>query len=164
MLADTLLIIDLQKGIWTNQKTDMDVVTSINEINQRIKEYWSHDKPIIFIQHNDTTLIKNSDAWQLLDNLNVSNQDYYIQTSHANAFYNTNLNELLKELVVESVEVCGSGIEYCIDATIKMAHGLGYDVQVNPKLITTRDNEFMSAKQTLAYYEGLWRDRVATII
>lgn len=52
MLADTLLIIDLQVGICTTDNTDVNLTTVVNGINKRIQEYWSHDKPIIFIQQN----------------------------------------------------------------------------------------------------------------
>lgn len=78
---------------------------------------------------------------------------------HANAFYKTNLNHLLEENKASNLEICGAQTEYCVDTTIKMAHGLGYKLQMVKGLNTTFDNSFMSAKDTISFYENIWNHR-----
>ena len=36
----------------------------------------------------------------------------------------TDFEKVLSELNINNLEVCGAQTEYCVDATIKMAHGL----------------------------------------
>ena len=48
----------------------------------------------------------------------------FVRKTHANSFYKTNLKEILDQLSVNRIEFCGAQTEYCMDATIKFAHGL----------------------------------------
>ena len=64
--SDALIVIDMQNevcaGIYRKEEL-------IEQINQRILTYRKAKKPIIFIQHNDDELIKESEGWQLLPEL-----------------------------------------------------------------------------------------------
>jgi nicotinamidase-related amidase len=165
MLADSLIVIDLQNGVCFNglhQIEDLDQV--INTINQRIQCYREANKPIIFVQHRDEDLIPNSYAWQLISALDATNSDYYVQKTHANAFFHTNLQTVLEENTVKTLEICGAQTQYCVDTTVKMAHGLGYQLQMCKGITTTYDNQYMNAKQTIAFYENIWDKRFVTFI
>ncbi|MDI6650071.1 isochorismatase family protein [Leuconostoc suionicum] len=48
-----------------------------------------------------------------------------MQTTHANSFYHTKLRKVLNEDDVQSIKIYGTQTEFCVDTTIKMAHGLG---------------------------------------
>lgn len=159
MLADALIVIDLQNGVCHGSKPIANLNKLIKKVNQRIEKYWSHDKSVIFIQHNDQQLVRDSVAWALLPTINSYPEAYYVQKTHANAFYKTKLQALLITNNIESLEICGAQTEYCVDATIKMAHGLGYQIQMKKGLSTTFDNEFMTANQTIAFYESIWQGR-----
>ncbi|CAH0418397.1 Streptothricin hydrolase [Periweissella ghanensis] len=162
MLADALIIIDLQNGVCfdPSQPQEINNLTSlVNAVNTRIEKYWELGKPIIFVQHNDENLLAQSNAWEILSTIDTSNADYYVQKTHANAFYKTNLQDILIAHDVDEIEICGAQTEYCIDTTIKMAHGLGYDVLMKHNLTTTYDNEFMSAPTTVKFYEKIWDGR-----
>lgn len=164
MLADALVIIDLQNGVCLGQNPVANLDELVDNINKRICDYWSHDKPIIFVQNTDDNLVRDSEAWQILSRINNSENDYYIEKTQANAFYQTKLHEQLTALHADTIEVCGAHTEYCLDATIKMAHGLGYDVQLKKGLTTTTDNKFMTAKQTISFYENIWQDRFLELV
>lgn len=45
------------------------------------------------------------------------------------------------------------------DATIKFAHGLGYENFMVQKATSTLNNPFMSAKETINFYENIWNHR-----
>ena len=84
----------------------------------------------------------------------------YIQTHNypdpdavASAF---GLQYFLKQLQINELEICGAQTEYCIDATVKMAHGLGYQLTMKPGASSTIDNQFMTAEETRRYFEWLW--------
>lgn len=78
---------------------------------------------------------------------------------YPNSFFDTNLDQLLTSKETKSIEMCGAQTEYCVDTTIKVAHGLGYKVRMKKGLSTTVDNQFMNAKDTIAFYEGIWNKR-----
>ena len=75
----------------------------------------------------------------------------FCKKTHANSFYKTNLKEILDRLSVNCIEFCGAQTEYCMDATIKFAHGLGYENFMVQKTTSTLNNPFMSAKETIDF-------------
>ena len=117
-------------------------------VNKRIKTYETIGKPVIFVQHEDDQLVPQTKPWEIL----------------SNSFYKTNLSVLLTELDCHSIELCGAQAEYCIDTTVKFAHGLGYQLMMCRGVTTTYDNPFMKAKETIAFYEKIWDKRFLTFL
>lgn len=72
--------------------------------------------------------------------------------------------KILNQQQVDQLEICGAQTEYCIDATIKMAHGLGYQVVMKHGAASTFDNSFMTAPETNTFFERIWRDRFLKFI
>lgn len=60
-------------------------------IQQRLARYRLDKKSVVFVQHNDEDLIREQIAWQIISELTVDAQDIRIQKTHANSFYQTNL-------------------------------------------------------------------------
>lgn len=59
--ADVLLIIDMQNGVcYYEGQTIGNLDHMIEEINKRIAEYASEEKPIIFVRHSDNYIEKGS--------------------------------------------------------------------------------------------------------
>jgi len=160
-MMDVLLVIDMQNGVCN----DNDLKEKcIKKINQRIAVYRAKNKPIIFIQHNDESLKKGQFDWEIIPELTYENEDIYVQKYHANSFYQTDLQEILLSLKTSSIEICGAQTEYCVDTTVKMAHGLGYKLQMVSGSTLTFNNTFMSAQETVYFYENIWDARFLTII
>ncbi|MHC5228811.1 cysteine hydrolase family protein [Enterococcus sp. LJL99] len=163
-LADALLIIDLQKGVCFGEEEIFNLASIIELVNQRILDYSENGKMIIFVQHNDEVLLQGKEAWEILDELNQEKADYLIQKTHANSFYQTNLKNFIETNAIHSLEICGAQTEFCLDTTVKFAHGLGYELQMLQGATTTFDNAFMSAEKTRAFYETIWDQRFLTLI
>ena len=87
----------------------------------------------------------------------------FCKKTHANSFYKTNLKEILDQLSVKRIEFCGAQTEYCMDATIKFAHGLGYENFMAQKTTSTLKNPFMSAKRRLILREHM-ESQVLTLL
>ncbi len=66
-----------------------------------------------------------SKAWQLHPALAYEPTDRLIR-KHANSFFQTDLQAVLRQNQVRSIEFAGAQTEYCLDGTIKFTHGLGY--------------------------------------
>lgn len=159
-----LLVIDLQNGVCYGQNELFDLEPLLAKVNQRIADYRRQQLPIIFIQHEDEELVKGCESWQLVPQLKNLPEDYYVGKTHANSFYQTNLQELLQELAIKNLEIVGAQTQYCVDSTIKFAHGLGYTLFLQRNGTSTLDNPFMTAATTIAFYEDLWDQRFATFL
>ncbi|AYM03275.1 cysteine hydrolase family protein [Levilactobacillus yiduensis] len=163
-MADVLLVIDLQNGVCYGEQTAANMSHVLTGINARIAAYRKAKKPIVFIQHSDEDLVQGTHDWELIPDLDYRDTDPLVSKHHANAFYHTNLRRVLTSFAAESLEICGAQVEYCVDTTTKVAHGIGYDLQMTRGLTTTVDNKFMTADQTIAFFEGIWDHRFVTML
>lgn len=163
-LADALVIIDLQKGVCFGKEEIFNLASMIEKVNQRISEYSKGEKLIIFVQHNDDVLVRESEQWQILTELDQEKANYLVQKTHANSFYRTELKNILEQHTIHSLEILGAQTEFCIDTTVKFAHGLGYKLQMMKGATTTFDNTFMSAEKTISFYESIWEHRFLTLV
>lgn len=160
---DILLVIDLQNGVNVNNRL-YQIDSIIPQINARIADYRTNHKPILFIQHIDKDLIVDSPSWQLLDALDHQQHDHYLSKTHCNAFFKTNLSLLLNKWGGKRIEFCGAMTEYCVDATIKFAHGLGYECYMTRGLSTTIDGRVLTAAQVIEFIENIWNRRFLTFL
>lgn len=157
-LAEALVVIDMQKALqYSYNFNDL-----IQSINGRIAQYRQTSLPIIFIQHNDQDLVRGSELWQLSGKLDKQQEDIVVEKFHANAFYQTNLNKILMEKGIRTLEICGAQTEYCCNTTIIMAHGLGYKILMEHDMTTTFDNDYMIAEDTISFFENIWNKRFVT--
>lgn len=163
--ADVLLIIDMQNGVCRYEdQTIGNLDHMIEEINKRIAEYASEKTPVIFIRHSDTYIKKGSQKWEVLSELDTSEAECYIDKTHPNAFYQTNLKEVLDKLDAHALEICGVETQYCVDSTVKFAHGLGYAIQMQKGVNSAWDSEQMTGEQTVRFYEEVWNGSFVTFI
>ncbi len=163
-VADALLIIDLQNGVCYDGTPIHNLTKVVKETNQRIDDYDKAGKTIIFIQHEDEELIPETEMWELLPELFLPAKSYFVRKIHANSFYHTNLQELLEKNECRSLEICGAQTEYCIDTTVKFAHGLGYKLWMRRGGTTTYSNDYMTVETTINFYEKIWNRRFLTFI
>ena len=162
--ADVLIVIDLQNGVCYSREHLFDLQNLLTKVNNRISLYRELQKPIIFVQHCDEELVPEEELWAINAELNVQEHDFFVRKTHGNSFFNTNLKDLLDQLAVNRIEFCGAQTKYCMDATIKFAHGLGYENFMVQKATSTLNNPFMSAKETINFYENIWNHRFLKLI
>jgi len=157
-LAEALIVIDMQNALqYSYNFSDL-----INKINNRISLYRQANLPVIFIQHNDQDVVRGSDLWQLSNKLDKQKDDIVVEKYHPNAFYQTNLNKILMQNGISTIEICGAQTEYCCNATIVMAHGLGYKIIMEHDMTTSFDNNYMIAEDTISFFENIWDQRFVT--
>ncbi|KRL60459.1 cysteine hydrolase family protein [Latilactobacillus fuchuensis] len=163
-LADCLLVIDMQNGVCQGAGPIDHLDGLVTQINQRLTDYRQANRPIIFIQHNDEELIAGTMPWQIIPTLETAATDINVQKTHADSFFKTTLKTILDQKQVTSLEICGAQTEYCIDTTVKVAHHLGYQLQMQSQMTTTFDNQYLSAAATIQFYEGIWQNRFLILI
>jgi len=85
--------------------------------------------------------IQNTWGAEVIDELNPSDEDYYVKKRRYSAFFGTDLDLILRELDVKELFVCGVVTNICVLHTVADAVMRGYRVYVL-KDCTTALNEY----------------------
>ncbi len=147
-MNSAVLIIDLQVGLFEESGKPYDYEMVISKINSLASIARERQIPIVFIQHEtkEGVLKYNSPGWELVSDLDVGVNDYFVRKSTPNSFLKTNLNDVLKKENINNIIVSGYATEFCIDSTIRAAAALGYNIQIVSDGHTTHDKEHASAE------------------
>lgn len=151
-----LLIIDVQSALCSGQEECFDsprMIRTINELSARARAV---GLPVILIQHEELegALTYGSSAWQLADGLLTAPDDLRVRKTTPDAFYQTDLLLLLQARMIDRVVICGLQTDYCVNATVRQAHALGYDVVLAADAHSTVDNGSMAAEQIIANHNN----------
>jgi nicotinamidase-related amidase len=123
--GSALVVVDAQRVILEGCLDPLDKTRKIGEAIS-----WARDNqiPIVWIQHSDDGILRGSDGWQLVDGLVPSNSEIIVEKHFRSSFADTNLHEVLQDLGVGQIYVCGAESNICIRHTIHSAIEIGYDV------------------------------------
>ena len=153
-MKSAILIIDLQVGLFDEPGKPFDYEKVISKINALTTTARKHRIPVVFIQHEtkEGVLKHNSPGWNLVSDLDVSAEDYFVRKTTPDSFLRTNLNEVLEKENVKNIIVCGYATEFCVDSTIRAAAALGYQIQIVSDGHTTHDKEHASAEFIIKHH------------
>ncbi|WP_448649390.1 cysteine hydrolase family protein [Pseudomonas corrugata] len=151
-MSTALLIIDVQSALCTGEEECFEsqrVIGTINDLSARVR---ASGLPVILIQHEELqgSLLHGSDAWQLADGLLTAADDLRVRKTTPDAFYQTDLLSLLQARSIDRLVICGMQTDYCVNATVRQAHTLGYEVVLAADAHTTVDNGSLAAEQIIA--------------
>ena len=151
-MSTALLIIDVQRALCAGEYECFDIKRIIDTINGLSAKARKANIPVILIQHEEEgdLLQFNSEGWQLAEGLVTSDEDLRVRKTTGDSFYHTNLGTLLQEKGVERLIICGLQTDYCVNATVRQAHTLGYDVVLAADAHSTVDNGNMAAEDIIA--------------
>lgn len=152
-----LLIIDMQNAFIHREgslsKMGLDTSRTsivIEPIKQLKKEFKAQNRPVIYIQHvhrpdrTDAGLIARvfppimdlghcfEGTWdaEIIEQLKPEADDYIVRKHRFSAFFNTQLENMLQELSVETLVVTGIATNVCVESTIRDAFYRDYNVFV----------------------------------
>jgi len=109
-----LLIIDMQQDFY-DQKPFRESLTNVLEyINETSKLFREAGKPVIVIQDEEAGEGPGSKGFENISDLILEDSDHFIQKFHSNAFWQTDLEKLLKSLDVQFLVVSGFAAEHCV--------------------------------------------------
>ncbi len=125
----TLLVIDVQQGLFTRRIPIYNAEALIENINLLAARAHSAGAPVIYIQHADgEELVEGSSAWELHPALKPEASDLRVYKHIDNAFAETNLQQLLRSRGVGRLVVAGLLTHACVKANCRAARKLGYAV------------------------------------
>lgn len=129
-MATAVLVIDVQRALSTGIEAAFEADRVIAAIDGLCVRARAAGTPVIFVQHEEQggALEPGSEGWQLADGLVALPGDPRVGKTTPDAFHGTDLEVLLREKAIDHVVACGFQTDCCIDATVRRAVSLGYEV------------------------------------
>jgi nicotinamidase-related amidase len=128
MKHTALLIIDVQKGLFSKKIPVYRGEEMIVNICHLTVKAHQEGMPVIYVQHTNSTLPENTDGWQLHPRLQPLESDLHIYKQRGSAFEKTPLNDILSTLGVRELVITGLVSHGCIKAACIDGVKLGYRV------------------------------------
>lgn len=157
MSRQALLIIDMQRGLFTIPRHDTDgLVSRINELSARMRAKRSL---VIFVQHcgpEGDELHPLHHGHALHGDLITDPNDTIIKKSYCDAFLKTNLASTLLKSKIEEVVITGTATDFCVDTTIRSALANGYTTVVPEDGHTTADRPYMPTQKVIEHHNFVW--------
>jgi nicotinamidase-related amidase len=151
-MTTALLIIDVQQALCSGEYECFEIGRVIDTINDLSARARNAGVPVVIIQHEETDgpFVHDSVGWQLPEDLKTSPQDWHVRKTTGDSFYQTNLQKLLPVQDFERLVICGLQTDYCVNATVRQALALGYDVVLAADAHSTVDNGNLTAEDIIA--------------
>jgi isochorismate hydrolase len=152
-----LLVIDVQNGVVVNAYDRDRVIANIQTLVGKAR---AEDVPVLWVQHSDDELPKDSEAWEYVPELERLDTEPLVHKSYGDSFESTDLEQLLAERSVGRLVVTGAQTEACIRATLHGALVRGYDATLVSDAHTTEDIRKwgfpVGPEQSIAYTNAYW--------
>lgn len=156
-----LLVIDVQNGVVANAYNRDGVIANINTLVDKARH---EDVPVVWVQHSDDELPRDSESWQYVPELVRHNSEPLVHKLYGDSFEGTELEALLAERGVGRVVVTGAQTDACIRSTIHGALVRGYDVTLVGDAHTTEDLSEYGAPppdKVIAHTNLYWQEQRA---
>jgi nicotinamidase-related amidase len=164
MTGDVLLVIDMQEGLLSGHpKRDLPgVVERINRLAERVRERGGR---VLFVQHAGAAgdeFEPLTPGWQLLSSINVEPSERVVSKTLNDAFFETSLHSDLTELRPERVLIAGWATNLCVDASVRSAAALGYQVVVVADCHTVSDRPHLAAEKVIEHHHWVWANLLSS--
>ena len=123
--ASALIVIDVQVGVVSEAFERDSIVARIQKLVERAREA---GVPVVWVQHSDEGLVKNSPEWEIVPELFPAEGEARVCKNYRNSFEATDLETVLAGLNVGHVYICGAESNNCVRFTTHGALERGYDV------------------------------------
>ncbi|MET7616010.1 isochorismatase family protein [Streptomyces sp. NPDC005408] len=131
-----LLVIDVQNGVVADAHDREGVIANINTLVDKARV---EDVPVVWVQHSDDQLKRESESWQYVPELVRRDSEPIVHKSYGDSFEGTELEALLAERGVGRLIVTGAQTDACIRSTLHGGFVRGYDVTLVGDAHTTED-------------------------
>jgi nicotinamidase-related amidase len=122
-----LLIIDVQRALFTRPTPVFEDRRMIENINVLVDLAHLYNFPVIYIQHSNQSILKEgTDGFKLHPGLKPGAEDLSVLKKHGNAFKDTTLQSILESRGFEHLIVTGLVTQGCVRATSLGGVDLGY--------------------------------------
>jgi nicotinamidase-related amidase len=120
--------------------------------------------PVVWVQHFDEGLVRGSEEWRIVPELNPGDAEPLVEKSYGDSFEDTTLESVLSGLGVGRLVVVGAETDACIRCTLHGAFTRGYDATLVSDAHTTGDRTEWGAPppdQVIAHTNLYWKYQTA---
>lgn len=171
MSKTALLIIDVQHGVFLRKEYDGMAVYQeeafLKTLQQLIESARAKGVPVVYVQHmyeNFPLMDKGQPLWNVHPALAPKPGEPIVEKHHADAFWDSTLQETLDSLGVERIVITGLQTAYCIDTTCRRAHSLGYETVLVADGHSTLDSDILPAAQIIAHHNEVLGSQFASVV
>ena len=157
-MADALLIIDMQTGLYDGPEKPFErerVLATINLLIQRARHAGA---PIFFARHTGpagSPIEAGSPLWQLWHELEVDeSRDHLFNKTRPSCFLGTNLEAQLRAAQVNELVIVGMKTQFCLDTTCRVAVELGFSVVLPEDGHTCMDTPALKAEAIIEHHNA----------
>ena len=138
-----LLVVDVQVGVVRGAWESERVVANVAQAVERARAV---GVPVVWVQHADDELPRDSHAWQWAAGLVPADGEPVVPKHFNSAFEETDLEAVLAELGASHVVLSGAATNWCVRATAHGALDRGYDLTLVKDAHTTEPIEFSDGR------------------
>lgn len=161
-----LLVVDAQTALISDKLYHRDQF--VRNVRALISAARANGIKIIFIRHDDgakSTLTRGNPGFEIYSEFVPMHGEMILDKSVNSPFRDTGLTDFLHGIGGNEIIVCGLQTDYCIDAAVKCGFEHGFHMIVARDANSTFDNDFLTAEQTVRYYNDfIWNGRYAECI
>lgn len=161
-----LLVIDVQNALIQGNPYGKEHL--IQNLQTLIHAARKHKVEVIFVRHDDgvgSEFEVGTPLWQIHKSVSPLEGEQIFDKQFNSAFHKTQLHAYLESKNIQKLMVAGMQTEFCIDATIRSAFDLGYQVAIPEQAHTSFDNPYMTAEKLIDYYNHyMWHERYAMVL
>ena len=128
-MSEALLIIDVQEAMFSYPDMKLyDEKGVLARIRSLLDKARHTGIPVIFIQHTEEAgeFVKGTPTWEINSRIAPQPGEKIFEKTTPDSFHLTGLQEELERLGVTKLVICGMQTDYCVNATSRRAHSLGY--------------------------------------
>lgn len=167
-----LIVVDMQHDFTYGRFKNKKAISIIKNINKVI--HFARKKGWIIIFTKDSHIkgdfefniwgehtLKDSNGARLVNELNVEDNDIFIEKRYYDAFFNTDLDGILREKGVKDVFICGVATHICVMHTSIGAFYRRYNIYLIKDCIASFDDEWH--KKALKYMKDVLGVKIVSI-
>ena len=156
-----LLVLDVQNDVVANAHNRDGVIANIATLVGKAR---AEGAPVIWVQHSDDKLPRDSHGWQYVPELTPGVSEPLIHKHYGDSFEATDLEAVLAERKVGCLIVTGAQTDACIRSTLHGAIVRGYDATLVSDAHTTEDQSQWGAPtpdKVIAHTNLYWQYQTA---
>ena len=144
-LKQALLIIDVQNDYFPGGRFELhQPLKALANVERALRMFREKKLPVIHVQHISTRegaafFLPGTEGAEIHKNLAPAAGEHLVVKGAPNAFFRTNLAEILNESGVTDLVVCGMMSHICVDTTVRACFDFGLGVTLLADACTTRD-------------------------
>ncbi|UOP10626.1 cysteine hydrolase family protein [Pseudomonas palleroniana] len=157
-MANALLIIDMQTGLYDGPEKPFERERVLGTINQLIQRARKAQAPIFVARHTGpegSPIAAGSALWQLWPGLDVDPaRDHLFDKTRPSCFLGTRLAQQMAAAQVNELVIVGMKTQFCIDTTCRVAAELGFSVVLPEDGHTCMDTPALKAEAIIEHHNA----------